>query len=445
MHSQKIAFQDPLRVYERLFSPDSVLLESQKKGRYSYIATDPYMVFKSRGRRIEIIRGEKKTVKTGDPLKELRRLIKSQKEKRKPGWPMFFSGAIGYISYDLVRLFEKIPEISEDELGLYDLHMIFPENIVAFDHLKKTMTVLSKTGKGLEDTVKNIKEKKTKGNHPAKSMGKAEFKSNFTYPQYKKAVEKCREYVLAGDSFQIKISQMFSCKISEDPLTIYGRLRKINPSPYAALVNFGECQMISCSPEHLVKIEKGVVETRPIGGTYPRGKNRAEDLKIARNFMSDEKERAEHTMLIDLERNDMGRVCAIGSVKVNEFMSLEKYSHLMHIVTNIRGKLAKGRDVFDVLRAMFPGGTITGCPKIRTMEIIDEIEPTRRGPYTGSIGFITAAGEMDLNIIIRTLLIKDGVGYIQVGGGIVADSNQKREYEETVDKAKALFEAVGGK
>ncbi|MBU0761491.1 MAG: anthranilate synthase component I family protein [Candidatus Altiarchaeota archaeon] len=440
IHVGKIGFISPHIAYGLLRSPNSVLLESQKNGRYSYIALNPIKIFKSKGMDIEITEKGVTTQMKCNPIDELRKTL--GRGRRKKGLPLFYSGAIGYIGYDIVHFFEKLPKTAKDDLDLPDIYLIFPRDILFFDHLKKTAKILSKTKKGLDEVVDRLKKPvKKKENQTRKSV---KFKSNYTKKKYFEAVKRCREYVRAGDSFQIKISQRFECEVTEDPYEVYLRLRRINPSPYGAYLDLDGVTLVSCSPEHLVKVEKGNVETRPIGGTYPRGKNKREDLLLAKKFMSDEKEKSEHTMLIDLERNDLGRVCKCGSLKVNELMALERYSHLMHIVTNIMGRLAKGMDVFDVLKAMFPGGTITGCPKIRTMEIIDEVEPNARGPYTGSIGFITPSDEMDLNIIIRTLIVKDGRGYIQVGGGIVADSNPEREYQETFEKAYALFEAVEG-
>lgn len=443
MHLKQKKIKDPCFVYKKFYSKNSVLLESQKNGRYSYIALNPYMIFKSKGDKIDIIKGKKRFVKKGNPISELRHIMSSRKIKRTKDLPLFYSGAIGYFGYDTVHFFEKLPRTAKDDLKLPDIYLIFPKDIIFFDHKKKIMKIICKEKESISKIEKKIEEKEEKIIQVDKKS-ETKFKSNFTYSNYKKSVEKCKEYVMAGDSFQIKISQRFECKIDEDPFEIYKRLRKINPSPYSAFINFEDVTLVSCSPEHLIKVEDGKVETRPIGGTYPRGKNDKEDIVIAKRFMQDEKERAEHTMLIDLERNDLGRVCKYGSIYVDEMMTLEKYSHLMHIVTNIKGELYEGKDIFHVLRAMFPGGTITGCPKVRTMEIIDEIEPTTRGPYTGSVGFMNFSNEMDMNLIIRTLIIKGNKGYIQVGGGIVADSNPKREYEETIDKANALLEAING-
>jgi len=439
MHIKNLPFSNPSDVYEKLQSLNSVLLESQKNGNHSYIALHPYMLFKSKRGRIEIIKGRKKIRKRGNPIKELKHIL-GKRIKRKNNWPLFYSGCIGYFSYELVHFFEKLPRKAKDDLRLPDLYLIFPKDIIYFDHKKKIMRILCKNKADMAGILEKIEGKTKKlTDHAPKNIT---FRSNYTYPAYKKAVHSCKEYVRAGDAFQIKISQRFESNIEDDAFEIYKRLKKINPSPYAAFLNFEDCTLVSCSPEHLVKVENNEIETRPIGGTYPRGKNAQQDREILQRFRKDEKERSEHLMLIDLERNDLGRVCAYGSVKVDEKMTIEKYSHLMHIVTNIKGKLQRNKDIFDVLRALFPGGTITGCPKIRAMEIIDEIEPVARGPYTGSIGFMNFSNEMDLNIIIRTLILKGKKGYVQVGGGIVADSNPKKEYQETIHKAEALFEAI---
>ncbi|MBW2989237.1 anthranilate synthase component I family protein [Candidatus Woesearchaeota archaeon] len=453
MFIKELGFKDPCEAYEKLRDINSVLLESQKNGRHSYIALNPYMVFKSKGEKIEITENGEKRVKRANPINELKSILCDDKRKaeRKEGWPLFYSGCIGYMGYDTVHLFERLPRKAKDDLKLPDIYMIFPRDILFFDHKRNVMKIICESK---EDCCRIVRKLDEAGNRPKRAEAAAgkkrpiedkgcNFRSNFTFEEYKKAIKRCKDYVKAGDSFQIKISQRFECKIREDSFEIYKRLRRINPSPYAAYVHLDGCTLVSCSPEHLVKVEKGEVETRPIGGTYPRGNDEEEDNSILRRFKRDDKERAEHTMLIDLERNDLGKVCRYGSIKVNECRSIEKYSHLMHIVTNIKGELEEGKDIFDVLRAMFPGGTITGCPKIRTMEIIDEIENRARGPYTGSIGFMNFSNEMDLNIIIRTMVIKGSKGFIQSGGGIVADSTAKREYDETIDKAKALFEAIG--
>jgi len=425
MHTASIPFTDPFEAYTKLYRKDSVLLESQKNGQFSYIALNPYKIFKSKKNKITI---NKKTF-TGNPIEELKKIFKKNKE-RLPTLPLFNNGAIGYFGYDIVHFFEKLPRTAKDDLNLPDIYLIFPTDIIFFDHKNKLAKIISKK----RSNIKKIKHQLTIPIIlPKESNTTPIFTSNFNEDSYKRAIEKCKNYVKEGDSFQIKISQRFQTEITDHPLNIYKRLKKINPSPYAAFLNLNNFTLISSSPEHLVKKNKNNIETRPIGGTYPLNKSK-------KQFLQDKKEVAEHRMLIDLERNDLGKVCIPGSIKVNELMTVEKYSHLNHIVTNIKGKTKA--NVFDILKAMFPGGTITGCPKIRTMEIIDELEPTTRGPYTGSIGFINHSNEMDLNIIIRTLIIKNNIGYIQTGGGIVADSKPKTEYNETIHKAKALMESV---
>ena len=442
---KKLPFQDPCVIYEKLRSLNSVLLESQKNGEHSYIALNPYLIFKSKGNKIKIINTEnnQKVVKKGNPLKELERIILEKKIKRKKNWPLFCSGCVGYFGYDLVsQLGFSLPKKQKDDLRLPDIYLIFPKDILCFDHKNKTLKLICQNKKDVKKIEAKIKVSNVSLDVERPIKCSTPLKSNFTLMQYKKAINKCKKYIKLGHSYQIKISQRFQFKIKEDPWGIYKKLKTINPSPYAAFLNFEDCTIASNSPEHLVKVERGNIETRPIGGTYPRGKDTREDKMKLKKFMLDTKESAEHNMLIDLERNDLGRVARFGSVKVNEKKTIETYSHLFHIVTNIKARLDRGKNIFDCFRSMFPGGTITGCPKKRTMEIINEIESVVRGPYTGSIGFMNFSNEMDLNIIIRSLIVKDGVGCVQVGGGVVADSDAKREYDETVSKAGAIFQSI---
>lgn len=478
---------------------ESAFLDSCGKGRYSYLALFPYCTFKSKDNKITITENNNVRSINGNPFDELKKLIDKFKQKYKnkkysdnynKNFPLLNSGCIGYLGYGLVRFLEKIPSKAKDDLKLPDSYFIFPSIIIAANHKKNLLYIFSSNNnkKGIEfilnlikgissiysDSDNNLDNKKD--NNDDKKRNKLDYsvikkyniKSSLTWPQYKKIALKAREYVHAGDSFQIKISQRLEFEIDEEPWQIYKKLRAINPSPYSAFVDFNDVKLISCSPEHLLKVKRintnknsfgneYLAETRPIGGTYPRGKNSKEDKKIAQKFFNDKKELAEHTMLIDLERNDLGRVCRYGTVKVNEMMKLEKYSHLMHIVTNIQGILDDGKskknrkDCFDAIKAMFPGGTITGCPKVRTMEIIDELEPVARGPYTGCIGGFNFNNECDFNLIIRTLILKPTLsknlfkGYLNIGGGIVADSKPRREYDETIEKGLAVVEAVKNK
>ena len=358
--------------------------KSQKHGNESYIALNPKMIFRSKGKKIEIIK-DKKVVRNSDPFNELRKIFKT-KFKRNV-LPLFYSGGIGYFAYDCINKAKK------DDLSMPDIYLIFPKDVIYFDHVNKFIKIISQDKDSLNNLVQKIKNKANL--KKITSHSKVTFTSNFNKRDYIKAIKKCIKYVHEGDSFQIKISQRFECTIEEDPFLIYQKLKKINPSPYAAYIDFDDIKLVSCSPEHLIKVEKNHLQTRPIGGTYPISS------KI-KDFKKDVKENAEHNMLIDLERNDLGRVAKFGTVKVNEKKSIEKYSHLIHLVTNIEAKLNQSKDVFDVFKSMFPGGTITGCPKKRTMEIISEIEPCARGLYSGSIGFINFSNEMDLNLIIRT-------------------------------------------
>jgi para-aminobenzoate synthetase component I len=441
-------------IYNTWKSDNSIFLDSCGKGRYSYIALYPYCIFKSKNDRIQI---DNKII-TGNPWLELKKLIQKYKKQYKikynSSFPLLNSGCVGYLGYDLVRFLEKIPNTPKDDLNLPDSYFIFPKIILAQDHKTNTTHLFAVTKdktlfNNTLDKIKQTKEdKETKHSFTSKTNYNIinKISSTLTYPRYESMVKKAINYVYAGDSFQIKLSQRLHFKTDNDSWQIYKKLKQINPSPYSAFLNFEGLHLISCSPESLLKVQKQAnsykAQTRPIGGTYPRGHNSEEDQKIASQFFLDKKELAEHTMLIDLERNDLGRFCKYGTVKVNEMMTLEKYSHLMHIVTNIEGTLQNDKDCFDAIMAMFPGGTITGCPKVRTMEIIDELEPVARGPYTGCIGFFNFHNECQFNLIIRTLIKKQNNAYLHVGGGIVADSKPKREYEETIEKGIALIEAI---
>lgn len=440
------------------YHSDSVVLESVKGGRFSYICLDPFMIYKSKGNRIEIEKCGNKAILRGNPIEELRKVMDDFViEHSARDLPFFFGGAIGYFGYGLAQFIEELPSNTTDDILLPDCYLIFPRITIAFDNIDKVASIViidSSDDKELNyiaDIINNSYKNSSEGfsidngliKRIKDSIDVSKISSNFSFEQYKKAVEKCKEYVLNGDSFQIKISQRLEEDFKGlDAFELYKVLRQINPAPYSAFIDFDGIKLVSCSPEHLISLKDGIAETRPIGGTYPRGKDKDEDAKLIKRFKSDKKELAEHTMLIDLERNDLGKVCKYGSIKVNELMSIEKYSHVFHIVTNIKGELRDDKDCFDLFKAMFPGGTVTGCPKVRTMEIIDEIEPITRGPYTGSIGFINFNKEMDLSIIIRTAIISNNKAYIQVGGGIVADSVAEKEYYETIDKGMALIEAI---
>ena len=454
----------PLEAYERLARPPyAFLLESVKGtatiGRYSFIGTEPFLVLKSKGTRVELQKGEKREVVDQDPMAVFKDLMKRFAMPRPKGIPPFFGGAVGFLSYDLVHFFEELPRAASDDPGCPDLYILFVDTLVIFDHTEQILWLIycPPAERFYNEDRQNLYKigldrmavMEQRLSHPA--ITKPSFaghsiskrpRSNFTKAQYMKMIHACKEYIAAGDIYQANLSQRFVLESDGDPWSLYQALRRINPSPFAAYFHLDDLWLVSASPERLVRMQEGIVETRPIAGTRPRGGTPKRDEEMRKSLLSNEKERAEHIMLVDLERNDLGRVCTYGSVKVNELMTTEQYSHVIHIVSNIQGVLAKGKDCFDVIRAVFPGGTITGVPKVRCMEIIAELEPVCRGPYSGSIGYISFSGEMDLNIVIRTFVISKRRVYIQVGGGIVADSDPEREYQETLYKAEALLAAI---
>lgn len=440
--------EDILSIYKKFRGNNSFILHSSRVdknlGRFSFIGFEPFLTIKSKGN--DVFVGNKHV--SGNPVDILKKKIDAIKSIRYKRLPMFFGGAVGYFAYGMANFFEKLPKTAIDDIKAPDLYFLFVDKSIAYDHVKKELYIIV-LGKEYDELAKKIGEIKkiAKGKikmpqNPKARIRCGALRSNFRKPDYLKAILKVKDYIKAGDTFQVNLSQRFEAPIAGDPLAIYENLIKINPSPFSALLEFEDLKIIGSSPERLVKLENGNVITRPIAGTRPRGKTRKEDLRLEKELLSSHKELAEHTMLVDLERNDLGKVCDYGSVKLTEEMIVERYSHVMHIVSNIEGRLHKGKDRFDLLKATFPGGTITGCPKIRTMEIIDELEPTSRGPYTGSLGYFNFAGDMDFNIIIRTLAMKDGKVYVQAGGGIVADSVPEDEYKETLYKAQAMIRAI---
>lgn len=459
---------DPLSAFESIEQGRySFLLESvkgsRKIGRYSFLGTDPYLVFKSKGNLIEIEKNGSRSIRFGDPITTLKGILQDIYLPRIDGLPPFFGGAAGFFSYELVHFFETLPRGSIDDLKIPDIYLIFSDTIIAFDHFDDTIMIifspqkerfyredrrryLTEAIEKIETIERLLKSSKTDIQSAKTNIRRTEpmtHVSNMTKAGYMEMVKRCKEYISAGDIFQANLSQRFSIDIkSVDPIEIYRILRGINPSPFAAYLVMDDIRIVSSSPERLVKLEGRRVETRPIAGTRPRGKDASEDVILREELITDQKERAEHIMLIDLERNDIGRVCKYGSVMVDELMAIEYYSHVIHIVSNIVGELQDGKDYLDLIRAVFPGGTITGVPKVRCMEIINELEPIARGPYTGSIGYISLAGDMDLNIIIRSFIIKNYMAYLQIGAGIVADSDPEREYYETIYKSKALIKTI---
>lgn len=445
----------------------SYLLESVERGeqlgRYSFLGSEPILVFKSKGEGIEIIRGGKSEILRveKDPLDTLRKIMAGYRAVNSAKLPRFLGGAVGYVGYDIVRFWEEIPEKNQDDLNLPDSLFMLSHTLVIFDHLNHTIKVVSyallegkespqvayrKTRHRIDEVIRKLRQPSSLLDDAKKQRKEEEVKekvgSNFTSDIFQAKVKKAKEYIRAGDIFQVVLSQRLKRKVSVSGFDIYRTLRSLNPSPYMYYLKCGDFEIVGSSPETLVREEEKEVTYRPIAGTRKRGKDRAEDELLAEELSANPKERAEHIMLVDLGRNDMGRVCEYGTVKVTELFSVEKYSHVMHLVSSIEGRLRKGMDQYDLLRACFPAGTVSGAPKVRAMEIIEELEPCRRGPYAGALGYFSFSGNMDTCIIIRTILIKKGIAYIQAGAGIVADSEPESEYEETLNKARALIKAI---
>jgi len=442
------------------------LLESveggEKLGRYSFLSSSPALIFESKGRKVTLSLKApvmRQVKETDNPLEELKKIMQKYKSVEVEGLPRFYGGAVGYIGYDMVKFIEDIPSTNPDDLDLPDCKFIFTDNLLIFDHVAHTIKVVScvhldreksnlktlynEACRKIEKLITKLRKKPKKQPKVIRSRSsKIVMQSNFTRNSFEKIVEKAKEYIRAGDIIQTVLSQRLQTKVSAHPFDIYRALRVINPSPYMYYLSLGGMTLVGSSPEILVRQEGRRVEVRPIAGTRPRGKDEFEDKKLERELLKSSKERAEHLMLVDLGRNDIGRVCEYGSVKVPELMVIERYSHVMHIVSGVVGKLKRGMDSFDVLRACFPAGTVSGAPKVRAMEIIEELENLKRGPYAGAVGYFSFQGNMDMAITIRTILIKGKEAFLQAGAGIVADSIPKNEYEETINKAKALFEAI---
>ena len=440
----------------------SFLLESieggEKWARYSFLGSNPSIVFQCKGRYVEVIESGKTTVykDVDDPLKIVEHIMARYKPVVVEGLPRFYGGMVGYLGYDMNRHIEKLPDMTHDDLNVYDTVLIMTDTILIFDNLRHNIKVVSnvdlsaipdphraytKATERIEEIVQRLRIPKEpriieEGDQPV------EVNSNFLKSDYLESVAKAIDHIVAGEAIQIVLSQRFEMDIEANPFDLYRGLRVINPSPYMFFLKLDTMTLAGSSPEVLVRLEEEQIELRPIAGTIPRGNTPREDDLLSLELLSDPKERAEHIMLVDLGRNDVGRIAKIGSVEVNELMVIEKYSHVMHIVSNVRGILEKGRNCFDVFRACFPAGTVSGAPKVRAMEIIEELEPTKRGPYAGAIGYFGYSGNMDLGITIRTLMIQNGKIYLQVGGGIVADSIPEKEYEETRRKAMGMVKAV---
>lgn len=448
--------------------PYSFLLESVEGGehlaRYSFMGTDPYLVLRL-DKGIAQARqsgGYKQTIAYQDPLEVIASYLKAYKLVEPEGLsselPRFYGGAVGYLNYENVGYFERLPKPKSDPLGLPEAIFVFTDTVLVFDHLKRKIKVVSHVHLDGGDIAKAYAEATTRierqvellnGPVPLELLqGKVKgavsgsVKSNKTQVEYEQMVVQAKEYIAAGDIIQMVPSQRLSRPTDAKPFNLYRALRTVNPSPYMYYLHFGECDVIGASPESLVQVEEGVVSTHPIAGTRPRGSNNAEDLRLAAELSADEKERAEHVMLLDLGRNDIGRVSAPGTVRVTELMAVENYSHVMHLVSHVEGQLRPELNAYDALRACFPAGTVSGAPKIRAMEIIAELEQTARNLYAGAVGYFSYSGNMDMAIAIRTMVLKDNVAYIQAGGGVVADSVPALEYIETLNKAKGVLRAI---
>jgi len=444
-------------------------MDPQRLGRYSFLGSEPFLVMSSRGSEITLVRGREHEVQRGNPFDTIGKLLEIYKLDHCPAPIPFLGGAVGYFSYDLRHFIERLPSTAIDDLKLPESYFAFYDAVMAFDNMEGRAYLVATGFPELEEKQRlrrarmRLEEMKDwlyaaslsqEASLPRRErLGEEEFqpiqenksvllKSNFTPEEYIKTVDRVREYIAAGDVFQVNLSQRFEADLKIPPYELYKRLRMVNPAPFASYLNFQGVTIVSASPERFLKVQGDLVETRPIKGTRPRGRDTVGDQSQAQELTHSTKDRAENVMIVDLERNDLGRVCRYGTVKVTELAILETFPTVFHLTSTVVGRLRRGKSNIDLLKATFPGGSITGAPKVRAMEIIDELEPTMRSAYTGSIGYLSFNEDMDINIVIRTFLIKEGKAYFQVGGGIIYDSDSEAEYIETLDKAKALIRAL---
>ncbi len=465
--------ETPVSAYLKIADdPYTFLLESveggEKWARYCFLGARPAVVFESRGREVRLTKnGDVREFQAEDPIDALRDVMKDYRPVDVPGLPRFWGGAVGYMSYDMVRFIERLPEKADDDLKMAESCFVITDTMIIFDHVSQKMKVVALVhldggdpAAAYEDALARIDALVDRLNGPGSPPpadppeppaselsgypvpGLPGLNSSFSKEDFEKNVAKTVEMIHAGEVIQVVLAQRLESRLDVHPFAIYRALRTVNPSPYMFYLTLGGTTVVGASPEVLVRLEDGRVEVRPIAGTRRRGKNEEEDLALEKELLADEKERAEHIMLVDLGRNDIGRVCEKGTVRVTEQMTVERYSHVMHIVSNVVGRLDEGRDAFDVLRATFPAGTVSGAPKVRAMEIIEEMEPVRRGPYAGAVGYFGFDGNMDTCIAIRTLYAREGKLFLQVGAGIVADSRPDFEYEETMNKARGTLRAL---
>ncbi len=450
----------PISAYLRLRDlPHPFLLESveggEKVARYSFLGAEPRLTLRAFPTHVEVVEGGATRRSGQDPLEAARAILQQYRPAADPSLPRFYGGLVGWFGYDLVRTIEHLPNRPPDDRGLPLCSLQLADAVMIFDHLRHRIRIVANAfvEEGAERAYRGAQRRieawldrlRRPLPEPAESgpLPPLAVRSNMTREQYLAAVRRCKEYIFAGDAFQIVLSQRFAGDVGAlDPFAVYRALRTINPSPFMFFLEGGEAALVGASPELLVRLEGDLVEMRPIAGTRRRGLTEDEDRQLAEELLADEKERAEHVMLVDLTRNDIGRIARYGTVRVSELMAVERYSHVMHIVSSVQGRLAPGRDALDVLRAVFPHGTVSGAPKVRAMEILDELEPTARGPYAGAVGYVGFGGALDTCIAIRTLVIMHGTAYAQAGGGIVADSDPSAEYDETINKAKVLIRAI---
>lgn len=461
--------ETPIRIFKRYAERDhAFLLESVEGGvqwaRYSFIGMDPFLLISGKRGEIAIEKNGEKSYLQGKPIEELKALLRSYRSPKLDDMPPFTGGAIGFFGYDLLQYYESLPPHAVDDLEMDDIRFMFCDSVIVFDHVKQQILLVGNVhiqdgatdndireayeavDQRLDALAAQLQEQGPRENVNRNSIPQdvelGVIKSNMTKQKYLDNVEQAKEYIRAGDIFQVVLSQRFHIETEIAPLHVYRVLRTMNPSPYMYYLKMGEEIIVGTSPEALVKVDGKRVETRPIAGTRPRGINETQDRELAEELMQDEKERAEHLMLVDLGRNDLGRVSEFGTVKCDMFMEIERYSHVMHIVSNVSGQLREDKDFFDAFLSCLPAGTVSGAPKLRAMEIIAELEQESRGAYAGAIGYLGFSGNMDACITIRTIIFREGKAYVQAGAGIVWDSVPEKEYEETVNKAKALLKAI---
>ncbi len=457
----------PVTAFHRLDDGGSAcLFESviggEKVGRYSFLAAGPHMQLLAHGNRVTTLKGDtSETCTSPDPLELLRSELSHVRAAHFPELPPFAGGAVGYAGYDVVRYVENLPNAPLDDRQLPDMAFGFYDRMVVFDHVSKTMFVIATAHVGrhqgnaraaYQEAQQSVDLMVERLASPQANLGCSDirtdgevsipYRANFQPQEFQRAVEKCVEYIQAGDIFQVVISQRLQLEIHCDPFEIYRTLRIVNPSPFMFFLRCPGVTLVGSSPEIMCRVVNGKVTVRPLAGTRQRGLDEEEDRRLAEELLADPKERAEHVMLVDLGRNDVGRVASYGTVEISDVMVIERYSHVMHITSNVTGRLSEGKDAFDALRACLPAGTVSGAPKVRAMEIIDELEPHRRGPYAGAVGYIDYSGNMDTCIALRTIVIQGNQAYVQAGAGIVADSVPLLEYQETLNKARGLLKAI---